>query len=750
MELHELPATGWKGIISNFRADFLAAISVSLVALPLGLGVAAASGAPPIAGLISAIVGSIVATPFRGSHLAINGPAAGLIAVILSSIYSLNDGTGNTLNYVLAAVCISGVIQVLLGILKLGKIAEIFPSSVIQGIMVAIGIIIFSTQIHIAIGTTPVGKNTIELLKEIWTQVPNIHPVIAGISIVGIIMLVLIPKIQSRLLHYFPASLLFLIVAVIAAYVFNFFEPHNILVGENPYHVGPELLIKIPDNLWDAIMYPDFSRIGDYKFWIAVLSITLIASIQTLAMAKAVDKLDPYKRKSNLNKDLIGVGLATAVSGAIGGLPIITVIVRSTVNVNNNAKSKWSNFYHGILIILFLFLMAPLIQKIPLAALAAILVYIGFRLASPAVFRKIYEMGIEQLVFMVVTIGITLYSDLLWGIFGGTLFTLLVHIMLSRMPFTQFFKEIFSNKTNILFSKEGDAALEIVGIANFLKIPMISKLTSMISPGSNVTIDLSKTRLVGMTFMEYLVDFLKMHQGTGGTVTIKGLDQHVSSSKHSNALKISLHDFAAKLSPRQIRMENIASENGFQYTSNVDWDTSYLKDFHFFESRQLERKANCIQGEIESNKMNWEITDVTFSEGAAFTAEVFNSTVMVLKLNMQIPDFSLERERAFEKLFDRVMAFSGFKDIDFDMFPDFSSKFLLMGKNEDAIKDFFNKEIIQFFEQQQIYHIESNGEALLIFNKFKLARTDETIKLIDFAKKLGALIDKREMQVLAQ
>jgi MFS superfamily sulfate permease-like transporter len=395
MNLHQPPEKGWKGIVNNFRSDFLAAISVSLIALPLGLGIAAASGAPPIAGLISVIIGGIVATPFRGSHLAINGPAAGLIAVVLSAIYSLEDGSGQTLNYVLAATCVAGLIQVLLGILKLGRIAEIIPSAVIQGVMVAIGIIIFSTQIHVALGTQPEGRNTIGLFKEIFTQIPNIHPVILGISIIGIIILVVVPKIQSRLFHYFPASLWVLVVSVIAAYIFNFFEPHTINFAGKQYDIGPNQLIKIPDNLLDAVMYPDFSRIGDYRFWIAVLSIMLIASIQTLAMAKAVDKLDPYRRKSNLNKDLIGVGLATAISGAVGGLPIITVIVRSTVNVNNNAKTKWSNFYHGALIILFVFILAPVIQKIPMAALAAILVYIGFRLASPTVFKKIYNLGIE-------------------------------------------------------------------------------------------------------------------------------------------------------------------------------------------------------------------------------------------------------------------------------------------------------------------------------------------------------------------
>ncbi|MGK0388838.1 MAG: MFS superfamily sulfate permease-like transporter [Maribacter sp.] len=741
MSLHELPKKGWRGITAHWRSDFLAAISVSLVALPLGLGVAAASGAPPIAGLISAIIGGIVATPFRGSHLAINGPAAGLIAVILSASYSLNDGSDQTLNYVLAAICIAGLIQVLLGVLKLGRIAEIIPSSVIQGVMVAIGIIIFSTQIHVAMGTKPVGKNTIDLLKEIFTQIPNIHPIIFGISIIGVIILVVIPKIQSRLLHYFPASLWVLVMSVIVAYVFNFFEPHSIDIAGRAYYVGPQQLISIPDDLRDAIMHPNFSRINDYKFWLAVLSISLIASIQTLAMAKAVDKLDPYKRKSNLNKDLIGVGLATAISGAIGGLPIITVIVRSTVNVNNNAKTKWSNFYHGILIIIFLFLLAPFIQKIPLAALAAILVYIGFRLASPSVFKKIYDMGVEQLIFMVVTIGITLYSDLLWGILGGSLFTLLVHILLSRMPVGEFFKKTFSNNTNVSITKEGNYNLNVEGIASFITIPRIDKLTKTIPAGTNVTIDLSKTRLVGMTFMEYLVDYLKMHEDTGGSITITGLNSHVSSSPHNRALKISLNSFVTKLSPRQLRLQNLANEREYEFIRQVDWNTSYLRNFHFFEIKPIERKSNCIKGTFKDVKMDWEISDVIFSEGAAFTAEVFNATVMLLKLNTDIPIFSMEKEGVLDKIFDRVMAFTGYQDIDFDMYSDFSNKFLLMGNNEEKIRSFFTDEIIRFFEDNQIYHIESNGEALLIFDKIKLARTDETMAFVEYGEKLATLLE---------
>jgi MFS superfamily sulfate permease-like transporter len=740
MNLHKTPRTGLKGITSHWRQDFLAAISVSLVALPLGLGVASASGFPPIAGLTSAILGGIVVTIFRGSHLAINGPAAGLIAVILSAAYSLNDGSGQTLNYVLAAICIAGLIQVFLGVMKLGGIAEVIPSSVIQGIMVAIGIIIFSTQIHVAMGTNPEGRTTIELLKEIPAQIQNIHPIIFGISVLGIVLLVVIPKIQSRVFHYFPASLWVLAIAIIAAYVFDFFEPHNINLFGKLYPLGPDYLIALPDKLSDAIVYPNFSRISDFKFWIAVVSIALIASIQTLAMAKAVDKLDPYKRKTNLNKDLIGVGLATALSGAIGGLPIITVIVRSTVNVNNNAMTKWSNFYHGLLIIASLFILSPLISKIPIAALAAILVYIGFRLASPSVFKKTFELGMEQILIMIVTIGITLYLDLLWGILGGSLFALIMHILLSRMPLGEFFKQLFSNKTQLSKTKESKYNLQVEGVASFLSIPKIIKLTNKIPKGSDVNIDLSHTRLVGMTYMEYLIDFLKMHKDSGGNAVITGLDRHVSSSTHNRALKISLDKVSTKLSPRQLRLDGLANEKGYQYTRRVDWNTSYLRNFHFFEIRPIERKENCLSGVYDKLQVNWEIAEVTFSEGAAFNAEIFTVSVLILKLNKTIPIFSLEKEGIFEKLFDRVMAFSGFKDIDFKMYPDFSKKFLLLGKNEKRIRTFFTGEIVRFMENHHIYHLESNGEALLIFDKVKLARTDETIALINYGEELARLL----------
>ena len=169
--------------------------------------------------------------------------------------------------------------------------------------------------------------------------------------------------------------------------------------------------------------------------------------------------------------------------------------------------------------------------------------------------------------------------------------------------------------------------------------------------------------------------------------------------------------------------------------------TTYLNKFHFFEIRSIERKSNCLTGTFNDSDISWEIADITFSEGGAFTAETFNTTLMVLKLNKKIPVFTMEKEGVLEKIFDRVMAYTGYKDIDFEMYPDFSKKFLIMGNKESEIRSFFKDEVIRYFENHQIYHLESNGEAIVIFNKIKLARTDETIAFIDYGKELATLLD---------
>lgn len=736
-----IPNTGFKGLVQNWKSDLIAAVSVALIALPLSLGIALAAGAPAMAGIFSAVVGGVVTTFYRGGHISVNGPAKGVIGVILLGIVLLDDGSGQAFNYVLAAIVVSGALQTLLGIFKLGRIADIFHGSVIQGLLAAIGIIIFAKQIHVALGTHSDGSNIVENLVDAVRMLPEANPFVVLISLAGLLMILYNSKITNRFFHFLPVPMWVIVLSIPFVYLFNFFEQHEIsLLGKN-FTVGPELLLDIPDSITESIMHPNFGKIGTLEFWSIVFSLLIITSIEHLAIAKAVDKIDPYKRKTDLNKDLTGIGLSTMISGFLGGLPIISVIIRSTVNIHNGAKTKWSNMYQGLLLLLFIVVLSPVMRQVPLCAFAILLVHTGFKLASPAVFKQVYNQGIEQLVFFLATMIMTLYSNLLVGLLGGSLLVLVTHILLARIPVPQFFKLVYSSRTRLISLPDGSFILKVRGIANFLGIIKVDKLVANIPADANINIDLSETRLVDMSYMDYIVEFLNKQRESGGKVFISGLDRHISSSTYNKALKFIVTGESVKLNHRQKRLRNLATERGYSYSREVNWNTSYLKQFHFFEVRPIERKYNCLVGGYPELDVSWEIADVIFNEGQAFTAETINSTVMVLKLNRSLPIFTMEKERAYEKLFDRVIAFTGYRDLEFQLFSKFSKKLMIMGNNEDELQSFFTPEVVQFFEEHQISHIESNGESLLIFNKLKLARTDETIEFIDYGMELTHLLN---------
>lgn len=730
-----VPKTGFKGLIQNWQSDFLAAISVSLVALPLGLAIAFASGFEPIAGIVSAIIAGLVTTFFRGSFVGINGPAAGLIAVILGSIAALDDGSGNALNYTLAAFVFSGAIQVVLGFLKLGRFADIFHPTVIRGILAGIGVIIIAKQIHLALGTQAKSDKIIDDLIAVVTHITEINPFVALISIIGLVLLIWHSKISYKLFHFLPAPIWVLLLSIPIVYAFNFFDAHTIDFFGRLYDVGPELLVRIPDNLEDAIIFPNFSKVGTLTFWLAVISITMVSTIITLASSKAVDKLDPYKRRTNLNKDLIGVGMATMVSGGIGGLPIVTVIVRSTVNVNNHAKTKWSNFYHGILLVLFIFLLAPFIQQVPLAALAILLVYNGFKLASPRVFKQIYKQGVEQVIYFIVTLLLVIFTDILTGIIGGLLLALTVHFVISKVTIADFFKMIFNSGTKMKIQKNGQVDIKVRGIANFLGTLKIDKMFSEVPSKSHVRIDMSGTRLVDLSIMELTYEFERLHESDGGTVEIIGLEEHAASSGHKLAMKLKTKESKKKLTSREKSVQILAMENGWDYDYDPIRDV-YFESFYFFKSRPIEFKTNAISG--SENEIDWEISDVTFEEGAYLALEEYRTTVEMIKLPFPIPKFTIEKKGILDKYLQKL---TDHKDIDYKRYPNFSTKFKVKVEDRDDMDDFLSEGLRELIEGSEINHIESNGEAILIFNdQMRLARLDEYEKIINFSEDLRKLL----------
>lgn len=742
----EIPAEGWLGLKKHWRNDIIAAVSLALVALPLSLAIAKGMGLPPISGLITAAIGGMMTLFYRSGYLTINGPAAVLIAVVGASAVALSDNPGVEGDYsgfphVLGAIVVAGALQVVIGLLRWGRIAEIFPTSVIRGVLASIGIIIFAKQLHVAMGTSSDGENTTQIIQHLFEKVPHVDPYIAFISGIGILLLIFHARISYKAFHLIPAPVWVLGITVPIVLLYNYLETNKIAVFGQVFHAPKDYLIDVPSNWMDGLAYLSFAKAHTGTFWMSVISINLISSVITLAAAKAVDKLDPYKRKTNLNKDLTSTGIATMVSGAVGGLPVLNVIVRSTLNVHNNAKTKWSNFYHGLFIALFLLLLTPLIQLFPVAALAAVLVVTGVKLASLRVFKEIYQQGLEQTVFFLSTIIITLYKNPLVGIIGGIGVTMVAHLLISRLSIPQFIQMVFNSGTRLKENKDGTYTLKVKGVANFLSLLRLIGILEKIPPGAELTVDLSKTRLVDLTFQEKLFEFRDTHKLTGGKVHIIGLTQHIAASTHRLALKTHIIPNFQKTSQRQQRMKKIAADNGWYYVRQENVDSSELLDFDFFQSRPLESKSNVIGGEFEDYQVDWEMSDIVFDEGAMLSKEVYKTTLLLVHLPGRIAEFTLESEGVFDRLFERL-SIANRKDIDFEEAPIFSNKLKLTGPDEEAIRKVFTPELIAFLESEEVYHIECSGRALIIFKSLRIANSGEVKNMVRFTGDLVKHIPK--------
>lgn len=515
-----VPADGLAGLKENFKTDAISGFIVFLLALPLSLGIAKASDFPPIMGLITAIIGGIVVSFFMGSRLTIKGPAAGLIVIVAGAVAEFGQGD-NQLGWKLAlgAMVVAGVIQILFGILKLGKLADFFPLSAIHGMLAAIGIIIIAKQIPVLLNDNPAlakGLGPIELLMNIPKFIMNLD---AKASIIGIVSLAIMmgwPYIKNKTIKMIPAPLVVLLFAIPCELFMDF--AHT----EPPY-----ALVKIGSLVDNLNINASFAGISQTGLFIKyVIMFALVGTLESLLTVKAIDLLDPYKRKSNMNKDLIAVGIGNTIATFLGGLPMISEVARSSSNVNNGAKTRWANFFHGFFILLFVLLATPILEMIPNAALAAMLITVGIKLAHPKEFIHTFKIGKEQLAIFLVTIFFTLFEDLLVGIAAGMVLKIIIHLI-NGTPISSLFK------APTIVSFEGDNYLvEINKAAIFTNFLGVKSKLEAIPYGFNVTIDLKKTKLVDHSVMENLEHFKHDYEANGGTVVIRGLENHQSLSNH--------------------------------------------------------------------------------------------------------------------------------------------------------------------------------------------------------------------------
>jgi len=483
------------------KADLLSGMVVFLVALPLCLGIAIASGAPPFAGIISGVIGGLIVGYLSGSNVSVSGPAAGLIAIILVAITDLGYET------FLVAVVIAGIIQLTLGLIKAGTISSFFPTSVIEGMLVAIGIIIIKKEIPHAIGYDKAHEGDWFALEkgsetgfftEIINSINYAHLGAIIITLVSLAILIAFNKIAFlKKIKAIPGALIVVIVGIL---INELFKSTGSLLAITQDHLVTLPTASSFSEFIGQFTTPDFSGFTNTKVWIVGITIAIVASIETLLCLEAGDKMDPLKRFSSANTELKAQGIGNMLSGLIGGLPMTSVIVRTSANVNSGAKTKLSAIAHGLFLLLAVVVIPGLLNKIPMACLAAILIMIGLRLASPKVFAHMWHTGKHQFIPFIVTVTAVVLTDLLKGV-GIGLVVSVIFILRGNMKLAYFFKK---EKHHAGETIHIDLAQEV----SFLNKAAIKQTLAHLPANSKVIINAANTVYIDFDVLELIRDFL--------------------------------------------------------------------------------------------------------------------------------------------------------------------------------------------------------------------------------------------------
>jgi MFS superfamily sulfate permease-like transporter len=479
----------------TLKKDLPSSIVVFLVALPLCLGIALASGAPLFAGLLTGIIGGVVVASFSGSQLSVSGPAAGLTVIVLNAITQLGS-----YDIFILAVLIAGIIQIILGIAKAGTIGNYFPSAVIEGMLAAIGIILILKQLPHALGydKSYEGEESFKQVNDdntftaILTAVENMQLGAVIISVLSLAILILWPKIKQ--VAAVPAALVVVLTGIGLTIAFQ--GTGLALSGEHMVQIPMVASFAEFQNLF---LFPDFTAITNPKVWTVAVTIAIVASLETLLSLEAIDKIDPQKRVSPTNRELVAQGVGNTVSGLLGGLPMTSVIVRSSANVNSGARTKMSAVFHGMWLLAALLVIPGLINQIPLAALAAILLFTGYKLANATLFSKMWRHGKNQFIPFIVTVLAVVFTDLLTGVAVGMLIGVF-YLLRANMRNPYFYKLEKDGKQKTL-------RLKLSEEVSFLNKGAILYTLTHIPKGAKVIIDGTNSKYIDRDVLEIIENF---------------------------------------------------------------------------------------------------------------------------------------------------------------------------------------------------------------------------------------------------
>jgi MFS superfamily sulfate permease-like transporter len=538
------------GLKANLKYDLLSGFLVFLIALPLCLAIAQASGYPPIAGVWTAVLGGLITTFISNSEMTIKGPAAGMIVIVLGSVVGFEADIkaervqaavsrgldreaaekevtaalaapdekaavrAQAYRWALGVGVVAGIIQILFGLCRAASLAELCPMTPIHGLLASIGIVIMFKSGFTMLGLKAPGGAGINSVIEFPGAAPTAFqdPVTTNVAVVGLVslaLIVLFTQVKIPYLKKIPGQVLVLVVAV----------PLAIALG-----VPKAFLIPMPDVVGDpqsAFAVPDFGRLLTRTGITYIILFAMIGSLESVLSAKAVDLLDPWRRKTNLNRDILGVGVANTVSSAVGGLPNISEIVRSKANIDNGARTRFADFFHALFLLVAVLALTPLIALFPSAALAALLVFVGYRLAHPREFVHAFKVGPEQLVVFLVTLVTILFTDLLKGFAVGVVLEAVIHLVNGASV-----GKMAAADVEVVDVDAKTALLRVRGAAVFTNWLGLRKKLLSVGEGRNVVVDLSETTLVDHTVMDKLHGLEREFAERGRTLEVRGLDEH--------------------------------------------------------------------------------------------------------------------------------------------------------------------------------------------------------------------------------
>ena len=746
--ISEKPQNGIKGL-KHWRYDLLAGMQVALVSLPLSLGIAIASGAPPVTGVISAIIAGLVFPFLGGAYVTISGPAAGLAPALLAGMIMLGGGD-LTAGYplLLVAICLTGLVQIVLSLLKAGRFALFLPVTVVEGMLAAIGIMIIVKQIPALLGDfVKPAKSMLVTIANLPESFFRINPAIALIGGICLFLMFYFNRTRHAWLRRIPAPLFVAGIGIGFGYLLQ---------------LDPKYLIAMPHNIIEGgITLPAFGAVWDrtelwWSILLVVATLTLIDGIESLATIAAVDKIDPYQRKSDPDVTLRAMGVSNTLSSIFGGLTIIPGGVKSRVNIDAGGRTLWANFYNAMFLIVFLFLAKDLISRIPLAAIGAILVYVGWRLCEIRVFSKTFAIGRDQIVIFVVTIAAILATDLLFGILIGVAAKIALHVYLltpsfravltGRLSFAQSFKLLWGNfaglfhnpviKVKVEERAEGPHyRISLGSIVCFNLLPL-DKLLHALPPGAGITLAVTESgRIIDHTAMEYLHQFHEECLHAGRPFEILGLDNFYQFTRHS--LSARMHDAKlvkdkARVSAREQQMAEVARRYGFQFAP-ATVGTLNSHDFVYLRRGTDRQESNVMTGSYHGCQVK--LFDYSHTAAPDYHAEHRHTLILAHRIehgDVHLPNLVITPGHYLERYLVE------YQEVELASHPTFAQHHRLYALDPVRALAFVESHIQQLLFEHPGFYVEIRDHVLLAFRPDQdLISPDAIERLLAFAEAMG-------------